>query len=368
MRVCLICNQLAAWGKIGGIGVNARRLGKALAEHGIDVHVALPRRRGQGRVESLDGMTVHGMSVPEVFFGKQLYRDIDADIYHMQEPTICGYRAQEAMPQRIHLVTSMDPRERADRWTEFRNATWSRRLKYPVQVYFENGRLVHKAVRRADGVFVEAELLKEKTRRLYKLPESPGFLPKPIDIPKGPFNKDENPLCVFVGRFDPRKRPEMFFQLAARMPDVNFIAVGRANDQGYQNYLSKRYFHLPNLTVTGFIDPFLNEELQEILSRAWILLHPAAREGLCTAFQEASVNEVGILAYVDPGGYVSSFGEVLPDDGLIETFEKRVRTLLDENDWREKARAGRKWNITHHSTENAVSSHIAEYEKALSAR
>jgi len=365
MRICLICSQLSAWGKIGGIGVNARRLGKALAEKGIEVHVVIPRRPGQKKTEKLDGMTVHGLSIMEVFFGTQIYRDIDADIYHMQEPIICGYRAQQAMPDKIHMATSMDPRELKDRWTELKNATWSRRLKYPAQAYFENSTLVHKAVRRCDGVYVEAELLKEKAKRLYDLPIQPELLPKPVEIPGGPFNKDEIPLCAFVGRFDPRKRPEIFFELAKRMPDINFVAIGKAHDDSYQKHLEKNYFHLPNLTITGFIDPIENNALQNILARAWILVHPAAREGLCTAFQEASVNEAGILAFVDPGGYVSSFGKVMQDIEL-ETIEKELREMIASDDWHTKAQAGREWNIMHHSTENSALTHIAEYKRLLS--
>ena len=66
MRVCLVCNQLAAWGKIGGFGSNVRRLGRGLAAVGVDVHAVIPRRTGQSRVEELDGITVHGQSSLEV--------------------------------------------------------------------------------------------------------------------------------------------------------------------------------------------------------------------------------------------------------------------------------------------------------------
>lgn len=362
MKLCLICNQLAAWGKIGGFGTNTRRLGRALVKAGLDVHVVIPRRAGQGRVETLDGMTVHGQTNLEVFLGKQIYREIDADIYHMEEPTICGYWAQRAMPGRIHLVTSMDPREAADWRIELRNATWSRRLKYPVQRFYEDGFLVRRAVRKADGVFVEADCLIEKTQRLYSLPRKPGILPKPVEIPAGPFEKSERPLCVFLGRMDPRKRPELFFELAKKMPDVDFIAVGKAHDQSYQKFLMKRYFRLPNLEVTGFLDPFADDTLHRILSRAWVLVHPAAREGLPTAFQEASAHEVAILAYVDPNGYVSNFGRVVTADGDVELLEIELRQLLESGEWREKGRAGRAYNIVHHSIEVSVEAHIRTYE------
>lgn len=366
MRICLICNQIAAWGKIGGFGMNTRRLGRALVAQGIDIHVVVPRRPGQGRIEILDGMTVHGQDTIEVFFGKKLYEEIDADIYHAEEPTICAYRAQQAMPDRVHLVTSMDPREAADWWIELKNATWSRRLKFPLQHYYEDSLKVHESVRNAHGVYVEAEFLKPRTQRLYRLEREPGLLPKPVEIPADRFVKAERPLCVFLGRFDPRKRPERFFQLVARMPDVDFVAIGKAHDKSFQDHLAQRYFHLPNLEVTGFIDPFTDERLHHILSRAWVLVHPAAREGLPTSFQEASSHEMAILAYVDPGNYVSCFGRVVSETGGIETLEYELRQLLDSQEWIDKGKAGRVYNLQHHAIPVSVAKHLEVYRSYLS--
>ena len=366
MRVCFITNQIAAWGKIGGFGTNTRRLGRALVERGVDVHVVVPRRPGQGRLEELDGMAVHGQSAREVFWGWSLYREIDADIYHAEEPTIAACRAQRALPERVHLVTSMDPRDREDWKVEFLNATWLRRAKLPLQHYYENGPAVRRAVRGADGVYVEAEFLKQKTRRVYGLAEDPGLLPKPIELPAGPFRKEERPLCAFLGRFDPRKRPELFFRLAETMPDVDFVAVGRAHDRAYQRHLERRYFGLPNLRVTGFVDPFASNGISRILEKAWLLVHPAAREGLPTAFQEASAHEVAIIAFVDPGGYVSRFGRVVPDGDGVEGLAVAVRQMVESGEWRERGRRGRDFNARHHSIDVSAEAHLHAYEQHLS--
>lgn len=365
MKVCLICSQIAAWGKIGGFGTNARRLGRGLVAAGHDVHVVVPRRSAQSKVEKLDGMTVYGQSTLEVFFGTRIYQQIDADIYHVQEPNICGYWAHKAMPQRIHLITSMDPREQKDWWIELKNATWSRRLKFPIQYYYENGPLVRKSVKNTHEIYVEAPFLKSKTQRLYDLEKEPGLLPKPIEIPKGPFIKSKRPSCVFVGRFDPRKRPEMFFQLAKRMPDVDFIAVGKAHDKTYQEYLERNFYGIPNLEVTGFVDPFSDDKFHNILSQAWILVHPAAREGLPTAFQEASVHEVAILAYVDPGEYVSQFGRVVNEKGGVQELEKNLQDMINSSEWFKKGKAGREYNIKNHSLSISIEEHIKVYEMWL---
>lgn len=368
MRVCLISNQIAAWGKIGGFGSNARRLARGLIDAGIDVHAVVPRRSGQARREELDGMTIWGQSTPEVLLGRTLFREVGADIYHVMEPNLAGYWAQRAMPDRVHLVTSMDPRDANDWRIETAHATWSRRAKYPLQRFYEDGFLVRRSVTRAHGVYVEAEFLRDKTRRLYGLDRNPGFLPKPLDIPEGPFDKATSPVCLFLGRLDPRKNPELFFQLAAHRPDIEFVAVGTAHDRGYQAHLERRYGRIPNLELAGFVDPFRGDRFGRILSRAWLLVHPAFREGLPTAFQEASVHEMGVLATVDPGGYVGRFGHVVEREGDVSAFSRGLDAMLASSEWRQRARAGREYNVRNHALHVSVARHLEVYQNQLASR
>lgn len=365
MKVCFIANQVAAWGKIGGFGVNLRRLGGALAAAGVAVHVVVPRRSGQRSVESLDGMTVHGISWREVLTGSKVYQQINADIYHQQEPTLAGYWAQRALPHHIHLVTSMDPRDPRDWCTEFGHATWQRRVKLPAQWFYEDGFLVKQAVRQAQGVYVEAECLRVKAQAHYHLRSLPDVLPKPVPIPSGPFVKADRPLCAFVARLDPRKRPETFIEIARQVPEYDFVIVGRAHDRTYQRRLEQLMHGVPNLQVMGFLDPFDNRQLFDILSRAWVLVHPAQREGLATAFQEASVHETPILAQVDPGGYVTQFGQVMPGNSTPEEWATKLRTFIESGAWRARGQAGRVYNIEHHAIEVSLQKHQEVYQAHL---
>src|SRR5205085_273224 len=104
------------------------------------------------------------ISWSEIFLGTSIYKEIDADIYHLQEPTIAGVWARRAMPDRIHLVTLVDPRDLNDWRTEFRFATWQRRIKTPAQWFYEDGPLIKQLVRSAHGVYTEAVCLREKAQ------------------------------------------------------------------------------------------------------------------------------------------------------------------------------------------------------------
>jgi glycosyltransferase involved in cell wall biosynthesis len=365
LKICLICNQIAAWGKIGGYGMATRRLGAGLAARGHEVHAVVPRRKGQPKVDDLDGIRVHGQSLREVFFGKRLFREIDADVYHVEEPNYCGYVAQQACPDAAHVVTSRDPREGADWRIEFVHATWSRRLKFPAQYFYENSWRVHTSVHRAHGVYAEAEPLVEKAQRRYGLSEPPRLVPKPLPLPDLPIEKSPQPTCAFVARFDPRKRPEIFFELARRNPEIAFIAIGQAHDQGRERHLESTYYHLPNLTVTGFIDPFSDATMQRVMRSSWILVHPAVREGLPTVFLEASSYEMAILAFLDPDGHTSRFGRLVPAAGGIDAMEAQLRDLIATGEWRSLGKAGREYLNANHCLSLSVDRHLELYREAL---
>lgn len=106
MRVCLICNQIAAWGKIGGFGTATRAIGGGLAKRGVEVVAVVPRRakNGQRPVEHLDGMTVYGISPWETLTSGEIFRRIATDVYHSQQPTIASYLTQQAGAEYVKPV------------------------------------------------------------------------------------------------------------------------------------------------------------------------------------------------------------------------------------------------------------------------
>ncbi len=60
MKICLICVEIFAWGKYGGFGRAARTIGREIVKQGHTVCAVVPRRKGQGEEEDLDGIKVFG--------------------------------------------------------------------------------------------------------------------------------------------------------------------------------------------------------------------------------------------------------------------------------------------------------------------
>jgi len=154
LKVCLISSQIAAWGKICGFGTATRALWRGLVSEGVEVCAVVPRhaRDGQGRVENLDGIRVYGTGKWESLTSGKTFREVGADIYHSQEPTIGSWLARRAAPEAVDVVTCRDPRDWRAHLVELRHTTWKRRLLAPASLWYESGPLVKRAVLRADAV------------------------------------------------------------------------------------------------------------------------------------------------------------------------------------------------------------------------
>jgi glycosyltransferase involved in cell wall biosynthesis len=360
MRVCLIAVEIFAWGKYGGFGRATRLIGRELSRRGISVSAVVPRRDGQAAIEDLDGIQVYGFSPKEPWSATKLYQTVDADIYHSQEPSLGTYLAQRAMPDRKHIITFRDTRDANDWLTEFRLPSVSRRQVISNWLYEDNW-LVRQAVRRADGWFAAANLLIPKARAKYHLKDDPVFLPTPVAMPEK-IEKALEPTVCFVSRWDRRKRPEIFFELAKSFPQVRFLAAGMSRDQNWDQYLRTRYGNLSNLEMVGFIDQFRSDALSRLLGQSWILVNTAAREGLPNAFIEAAAHGCAILSAVDPDGFASRFGYHAEKDDFIQGLD----TLLQNDRWRQFAAQGLEYVRRVFSLEQSIERHMDIYQTIMS--
>jgi glycosyltransferase involved in cell wall biosynthesis len=359
MKVCLICVEIFAWGKYGGFGRATRMIGRELVKRGVDVTAVVPRRADQKQVEDLDGMRVLGFERSNPFSALPLLRQAEADIYHSEEPSLGTYLAMRAMPGRRHIITFRDPRDLENWRIEFRLPSLNSFQVISNWLYEDNW-LVGRAVRKADRLYAASHLVARRACEKYKLEIEPVFLPTPVEVP-GQIKKAKVPTVCFVSRWDKRKRPEIFFELARAFPEVRFLAAGKSRNPEYENALRLEYGNLSNLEMLGFIDQFKGYELSKLFEKSWILVNPAAREGLPNAYIEAIAHGCAILSAVDPDNFTSRFGYQVTD----EDFALGLKTLLEGDRWRELGQLGRQYAQDVFAVDQSIDHHLAEYERLL---
>ena len=362
MKICFVVSQIFAWGKCGGFGSLTRTLGRELAKRNIKVYAVTLKRPDQPPVQELDGITVLGYSSTSILSSGKLYRECDADIYHSEEPSMGTYIAQKSMPDRKHIITSQDPRTSRDWLVESRYFSLKQKITFPLMYLFEKNSLIKKAVQKADAVYCQAKYIALKTKSLYSLFVNPAFLPNPVIIPEKEPVKAAEPTVCFLARWDRRKRPEIFFELAKKFLEVKFIAVGKAHDEKYDSSLRSKYSDVSNLEMPGFIDQFTSGGLQDILEKSWVMINTAARECLPVSFLEAAANKCAILSSNNPDGFAENFGYHVKDND----FASGIAFLLDKNKWQQKGQDGYNYVKQTHELNTVINQHLAVYKDLLS--
>lgn len=360
MHICFISTEIFAWGKYGGFGRATRTIGKELSQRGIQVSAIVPRRNNQPREALLDGIRVFGFDKNELLSSKSIYAQIEADIYHSQEPSFGTFLAQQAQPHMKHIVTFRDTRTLYD---------WFIELRLPSRNYgqvlfnnlYEDNFYVHRAVRNASGKYGASYYVAKKAKRKYQLKEMPALLPTPVKIPQK-IEKAAQPTVCFNSRWDRRKRPELFFELARSFPDVKFIALGKSQDAKREEKLRSKYSDLPNLELRGFINQFESSELASILEKSWILVNTSAREGLPNSFIEAAASGCAILSTVDPDNFASLYGYHIEDND----FKTGLINLLRDNHWQTQGQRGRAYVKDVFDEKKAIDQHIKIYQRLIS--
>lgn len=303
-------------------------LGRELVKRGVKVSAVIARRHGQRELEQVDGIAVYGYPPESPLRAATLCRECDADIYHSLDPSMSTALAAAVQRNRRHVVTIRAPHA----WLhEFRSPG---RASLAGECIRTENPLVWLAVHRADQLLCASEDLVHWARTKYRVRE-PLFLPTPVAVPRR-VQKGNTPTVCFMGGWRRYQRPELFFDLARRFPAVTFVAVGKSRDRQYDASLRREYGSLPNLHMTGLIDPFRSDALANILSESWIMVSTGARPGLPDACVEGAAHRCAILSDTDPDGFASRFGYHATDHDLAAGLD----TLLANDAWRELGERG----------------------------
>jgi glycosyltransferase involved in cell wall biosynthesis len=360
--ICIVCGQIAGFGRIGGFGVMARNLAEALRRAGHPVSVCVLKTADLKSEQMLGDIPVRALPPAAFFLGSSEFAKIKADIYHSQEPTLGTYRMQQAHPGAKHVVTCIDPRDDMDWAEEFRRFSLKKKLLYPAIRGFEDSTRVRKSVARADKVICQTKFIIPKVQRMYNPPETPMFIGHVASVPDQLPTKAEKPTVCFLARLDRRKRPELFFQMAERFPGIDFITIGKAHDPQWDKELRDRFGNVPNLKMLGYVDPYKSNLIQQTLQKSWILINTASREGLPAAFVEAASYGCAILATVNPDEFASSFGYYTDDPAKLDDG---LNWLLQDGKWRELGKRGHAYVSEHFSESSVVAQHQAVYHDLL---
>jgi len=346
----------------GGFGKLVRIIGRELARKDFDVYTitwAEPRTK---KLMEIDGIKV--LSYPYTYTSHStvrhlvdyskvvpLIKQVNADVYISIDCMVETYIAEKIIPHKKHIIWVQDPFDENDyKLLSSVDPNYKfNKLKFEI-----TRSLYTLAYRGADLVLTQAKYYIPKIMKLYHVnPEKIIYMPNPVEyIPEeNTIVKSKHPMVCYLGRMDPQKRYWLFFELAKRFPDVEFIAMGTPNEP-YKELYSKvirKYQGLRNLKILGFVS---EEKKRKILSKCWILCLPSIREGLPIAFLEALAHKCALLSTVNPDSIVKKFGYYVK---RLENLEKGLETLMREGVWKKLGEFGYKYVKNNHTSIRVLS-------------
>ncbi len=169
----------------------------------------------------------------------------------------------------------------------------------------------------------------------------------PADGPLVSSNRPELPgMALWVGRISPEKRPDWLLALARDLPEHRFEVVGHANvSSSFAARVADQLRSLANVTWHGFLP---HDRLQEVYSRAALLVCTSESEGFPNVFLEAWGHGVATVSTVDPDGVITA-----QQLGGVATSYEDLRRLVERARaepavWRERGRRAAAYVRAHH--------------------
>ena len=310
---------------------------------GSEAHgpVTVIRRQGLRRLESSLGPARRYRGYVEAF--RDMYRQLramEADVYlHSGSGVEVG--AYAVICRLLHKRFVYVVASKADLDEPYGKVLGPLRWLYPV------------GLRLADAIVCRTEeqraLLRERYGRSAALIRTGHPLPETGPDPSGPGS------ILWVGRAHPLKQPDLFLDLAERLPGERFV-MAAMRDQAHPDLLHTLRRRAATLPQVTFYDGVPWGESDRLFSQAKLFVNTSTFEGFPNTFVQAALHCVPILSWrVNPDSVLTTHRiGACADSSFERLVEETGRFADDEELRREAGDRARRYAETHHDVARAA--------------
>ncbi len=171
---------------------------------------------------------------------------------------------------------------------------------------------------------------------------------------------------LWVGSFRRRKRPDIYLQLARRIPQAVFTIIGgKGDDEAYYEEILMESRRIQNVRHIEFVPPF---EISNYYRRAYALINTSYLEGFPNTYLHAWVFGVPTLTIeIDPEGVIArnKIGEVTGTfDSLVEAVTRLIEDPASRMGMSERAR---RYVEKYHNIDDRGEDYIRLFERLLAS-
>ena len=343
----------------GGAEMQQAILARLLVREGYRVSI-ITQDFGQPDSVEIDGVTVRKVFAPDEgirvvrFVHPRLTRmwralhEVDADIYYYRSASMwVGVLAEfcRRKEKRLVYAGASDPDFEADIGGQIR--------------YARDRWLFRRGVARAHALIAQNPAQVRAARATYG--REAVFIPSCYTLP-ATARPGQGDRVLWAATLRASKRPELFVELARRLPNGRFTMIGAPapEDPALFGRVAAQAKRVPNLEFTGFL-PLA--ETEQWFDRARVLVNTSLYEGMPNTFLQAWARGVPTVATVDVGASVHRALD--GPDALAREVE---RLLGDRRAWAEASLRCRQHFERTHSPREFMARYLGVFEQLMAGR
>lgn len=353
---------------VGGAEVQQVYLARGLVAAGCRV-TAITLDHGQRDGEMHDGVRVLKCFKPSAGLPGLRYvhprisglwramRRADADVYYQRSASMLT--GLMALFGRLH-----------GRPTVFSGASDTNFIPARENICYARDRALFRyGLRHADGVVLQTDRQQALLQQHYG--RRGVVIRSCYEAPDDAADARHGGLVLWVGTIREVKRPELFVEIARRLPGVRFRLVGGPTEGDAAmrmrfEALQALAAGVPNLKLAGFV-PFAQVEAH--FDQASVLVSTSSNEGFPNTFLQAWARGIPVVSTFDAGSAEPDGALPFAHVGTADEAAAEIgRLTADHGYWQQRAQFSRDYFHRHHSIESTVRDYLALFDDLLARR
>lgn len=217
----------------------------------------------------------------------------------------------------------------------------------PLIQYARDRAIYRWGLKRADAVMVQNPFQKKLFESNYRRETQ---LIRSCYRPPAGASRDSRGYVLWVSTMRKWKRPEIFIELARRLPQYRFRMIGGCDSDSYYSVLQSQAASVPNLEFVGFVP---HADIEREFDGARLFVNTSEHEGFPNTFLQAWARGIPCVSFVETGSTVGGkpvLSHVQDLNGMVDAVDQLMK---DEDMWREAGRRSMTCYAEGHSVEVA---------------
>lgn len=182
-------------------------------------------------------------------------------------------------------------------------------------------------------------------------------------VPPASSRVDPHGYVLWVSTLRKLKKPEVFIEIARRLPRHRFRMVGGADDHEYFNVVRDLAERVSNLEFAGFVP---HADIEREFDRARLFVNTSEFEGFPNTFLQAWARGIPTVSFVDTGSSVNGHA-VVNRITTLDEMASVVQVFMEDNvAWGVAGARCETCYANQHSVQAVVGDYETIFEKLLS--